>query len=85
MAYEEEARIAWRCRRGLLELDLLLGEFFDKHYRHLSPHERAAFVRLLDLSDPMLLDVLLKGAEPPQDIGVANIVNTIRQTTEIRS
>ncbi len=25
-------RIRWRCRRGLLELDIVLGRFVDAHY-----------------------------------------------------
>ena len=82
MGNNEQARIRWRCRRGLLELDLLLSNFVDQHYRHLDINEQAAFQQLLDLPDPTLVDVLLMGAAVPDEIAAGNIVKKIRQTSE---
>jgi antitoxin CptB len=47
-------RLRWRCRRGMKELDVLLGRFFDARYRDLDAAGRAAFERLLDADDPSL-------------------------------
>ena len=59
---DELARTKWRCRRGLLELDLLLGRFVDQHYADLNDAERACFNELLTYSDLKLWDTI-KGSE----------------------
>ena len=64
-------RIRWRCRRGLLELDIVLGRFLDQELDALSPAERDAFKALLELSDNDLWDLVSGRSEPdarrPQD------------------
>jgi len=52
------ARLRWRCRRGLLENDLILARFLDRRGDALNEQEAAALDRLLDLSDNDLWDVL---------------------------
>ena len=56
-AFDETAkrRIRFQTRRGLLELDLLLGRFMDKEFQHLSDDELAVFVEILDLPDQEFL------------------------------
>lgn len=56
-------RLTWRCRRGLLELDLWLGGFLAASRATLQPDEMAAFERLLAMSDMHILD-LLQNARP---------------------
>ena len=51
-------RLVWRCRRGLLELDLWLGGFLSTSRATLQPDEVAAFERLLAMSDMHILDRL---------------------------
>lgn len=51
-------RVRWRCRRGLLELDILLGRFVDAHYATLSEAELQAFEVLLDMPDNPLWDMI---------------------------
>jgi antitoxin CptB len=51
-------RARWRCRRGLLELDLTLLRFMDEHYVNLGEAERRQFEMLLDLSDNDLWDMI---------------------------
>jgi antitoxin CptB len=55
---EELRRLSWRCRRGLLELDIVLQRFSDKHLAGLSKQELLAFDSLLDLPDNEFLDVV---------------------------
>ena len=52
------ARLRWRCRRGMLENDLLLTRFLDRRGAALCEADVAALDRLLDLSDNELWDVL---------------------------
>ena len=55
---EELSRLRWRCRRGLLELDIVLGRFVDAHYAQLTPSERQIFEVFLDMADNPLWDLL---------------------------
>jgi antitoxin CptB len=58
MSDEELRRLSWRCRRGLLELDIVLQRFSENHLRGLNKQELLAFDSLLDLSDNEFLDVM---------------------------
>jgi antitoxin CptB len=66
--------VLWRCRRGMKELDVLLERFARQHYGSASPGHRRAFERLLELPDPLLVDLLLgppgQGALGPDDPAV---------------
>lgn len=57
-----KAKLAWQCRRGMLELDVLLQGFLQAEWDRLSSQERADFARLLEEADPDLL-VWLVGKE----------------------
>ena len=67
-------RIRWHCRRGLLELDVVLTRFLDRHFETLSPQQRAAFNRLLDYPDNDLWD-FVSGKQPPPDAVTARIIS----------
>jgi antitoxin CptB len=60
-------RIRWRCRRGLLELDIVLGRFAERHYAGLDEAQRAAFDALLDMPDNALWDMIAGRAEAAPD------------------
>jgi len=47
-------RIRWHCRRGMLELDMVLARFLDTHGTQLSAPQWQEFERLLDLADQEL-------------------------------
>ena len=55
---KELERVRWRCRRGLLELDIVLGRFVEQHYARLEEGERQAFDALLDMPDNPLWDMI---------------------------
>ena len=58
-------RIRWRCRRGLLELDIVLGRFMEQHYSTLDEPQQIAFDEMLDLPDTELWD-WVSGRVSPQ-------------------
>ncbi len=58
------SKLKWRCRRGLLENDLLIERFFARHESRLTVGECEAMGVLMDLSDPDLLDLLLQRTQP---------------------
>jgi len=57
-------RIRWRCRRGLLELDLVLEAFLARGYGRLDAAQRGLFDELLERPDNELLDLALGRREP---------------------
>jgi len=59
-------RVRWRCRRGMLEMDILLGRFVEQRYGQLDERQREAFDELLDLPDTDLWDLVRGNKEPEQ-------------------
>ena len=55
----ESRRLAWRCRRGLLELDIVLQRFVAQYYESLSVAELSAFDAMLALPDNDFWDLLV--------------------------
>ena len=70
-------KLRWRCRRGSLELDLILYKYFDQVYPTTTATEQQAFQRLLELEDTDLLRYLL-GEDTPQDADLAGLVQVLR-------
>jgi len=66
-------KLKWRCRRGMLENDLLIERFFQRHEAELTPRHADALARLMDLSDNDLLDLLLRRKEPENDINTPDV------------
>jgi antitoxin CptB len=60
------ARLRWRCRRGMRELDVLLERYLQQRYPSAPAPEQQAFEALLDLPDPQLFAYLM-GREVPTD------------------
>ena len=60
----ELSRLRWRCRRGLLENDLLIERFFTLHEATLTGTQAQALAALMELGDNELLDLLLGRTEP---------------------
>jgi antitoxin CptB len=59
-------RVRWRCRRGLLELDLVLEDFLERCYGRLDAGERRLFDELLERPDNELLDLALGRQDPSE-------------------
>jgi succinate dehydrogenase flavin-adding protein (antitoxin of CptAB toxin-antitoxin module) len=57
-------RIKWHCRRGLLELDLLLERFVARELDGLDAGQLEVFKELLEYEDNDLLDMVMGRAEP---------------------
>lgn len=72
-----DARLRWRCRRGMRELDQLLGWYLDESYPRADADTRAAFASLLDQQDPEIWS-WLNGSARAADPGWQRIVDAIR-------
>lgn len=71
-------RLAWRCRRGMKELDLLLTRYLRERWPEAGAAERGAFEQLLELPDPLLADYLF-GREAPPDAVTAQLLALLRR------
>ena len=79
---ESLARLRWQCRRGMLELDLMLQPFVENNYVNLSSDEQAVFRKLLKYPDQELQEILL-GFKEPDNKEVVNVTNKIRQSISV--
>ena len=66
-------KLKWRCRRGMLENDLLIERFFQRHEATLTTRQADALTRLMDLSDNDRLDLLLRRKEPGDDLNSPDV------------
>jgi len=73
------SKLRWRCRRGLLENDLLLERFFARMGDRISVSQERALLALMDLSDPDLLDLLLARKPPGPEHRSADILEMLQQ------
>lgn len=73
-------RLRWQCRRGMLELDVLLEAYLDQHYSDLPPRMQRHFIQLLDFPDP-IIHAWCVGGEKPSDDEFAELVDSIRATS----
>lgn len=74
---ERRNRIAWRCRRGMLENDLVLTRFLAAKGQQMTEDEVAMLDQLLDLPDNDLWD-LIAGRREPQEPGVLPLLAQLR-------
>ena len=74
-----DSRLRWRCRRGMLELDLILNNFIDTEYQHLNNQQKQLLDQLLDYPDQLLFDLFL-GFMQSADKEIAELVSYIRKS-----
>lgn len=69
-------RLCWHSRRGMLELDLVLGPFVKRCYPQLPADDQQRYERLLECEDQDLFSWFL-GRVTPEDEDHARIVDKI--------
>lgn len=79
MGPEELNRLRWQCRRGLLELDLVLERFLEKYGERLQGERLDSFRTLLTLSDNEILD-LVNARTECRDARVDEVVQWMRSS-----
>ena len=80
MSDTELNRMRWAARRGMLELDLVLGPFVESRYASLSLAERQIFQRLMLCEDQDLFIWFMR-REQTDDEELAGIVKQILDFT----
>lgn len=74
---QEIKKLRWRCRRGTLELDLMLVRYLDRCFAAADSDEQQTFLQLLELEDSDLLRYML-GEQRPDNQYLASLVELIR-------
>ena len=69
-------RLRWKCRRGTLELDLLLQQFLLRDYAELDASAQCDFETLLEAGDEDLWAMLQGALAPPANC--ADILQRLR-------
>ena len=77
----KQRRLAWRCRRGLLELDIVLQRFVKEKFSELSLEEVEVFDGLLDLPDNEFWD-LIKSQKSHKDKVLARIIAKLNNASQ---
>ena len=72
-------RLRWRCRRGMLENDLIMTRFLDRHEETLSDSDVQAVDTLMNLSDNALLDLILGREDLSSEYDHASIKAVLAQ------
>ena len=69
----ELSKLHWRCRRGLLENDLFIEQFFTRFEPELNQRHAQGLAALMDLADNDLLDLLLCRKEPSETLDAPEV------------
>ncbi len=78
MAQEVPPQLRWACRRGMLELDVLLGNYLNEAFLNASKQDQDLFVELLSENDQDLF-MWLTGKETAKDAKISYMVEKIRE------
>ena len=78
MSAAPPAKLRWRCRRGMRELDVALTRYLELQYPAAGAADRRAFEALLGLQDPQIWAFLL-GREVPADRELDHVLEQIRR------
>ncbi len=70
-------RLLWHCRRGLLELDLILQRFVEHGLEKLNENRRADLFELLRYDDITLL-AIVSGREECEETRLKGMVDLLR-------
>lgn len=64
MNIHDKARVQWACRRGMIELDIVIMPFLKYEYESLTDTDKQIFVTLLKSHDPDLFNWVINYSEP---------------------
>ena len=72
--------LRWRCRRGMRELDVLMGRWLELFHADASTALQLEFQQLLDCEDDLIWDWMMGRAPPPA--ALSGIVSSIRERSD---
>lgn len=64
---EKVKQLAWQCRRGMLEIDILVRRYLDHYYMSATETDRACFEQFLQENDQNLFEWLTGKTKAPRE------------------
>jgi antitoxin CptB len=73
---DRKRRLTWQCRRGIKEVEVLLGPFFEKYFDILSPADRDGFEAFLKEQDADIFEWFTMRVKPadPQTAAMVDVI-----------
>ena len=71
------SKLRWRCRRGLLENDLLIGGLFERR-QPVTQSEANGLYALMELADNDLLDLFLGRSQPTGGLDRPDVLQVLQ-------
>ena len=75
-------RLRWHCRRGMREMDLLLGGYLDTRYSQAPPELQQSFSAILGELDQDILDWVMQRRPCPPEY--SDLIQELRQLSTAR-
>lgn len=82
MTDTEYAKLKWRCRRGMKELDQLMLRYLEVCYPTATQSHQAAFKTMLDYEEPVLYG-LFSGRLDPDTKDIEDVIKAIQSSPVI--
>ena len=79
----QQRRLAWRCRRGMLELDIVLQRFILQYFDGLTLAQLKAFDDLLELPDNDFWALISSDKITLKTADTVDVVNKIRALKQV--
>ena len=73
-----DKQISWRSRRGVLELDHVLEQYWQAHKATMDDAHKQRFTILLECQDPQLLQYLVYRSADAEEAAIQALVSDIR-------
>ncbi len=74
-------KIIFNCRRGMLELDVILIPFAERYFDGLTEVQKHSFVDLLEEADPDIYTWVMGFGKP--ELKFADIIACVREKMEV--
>lgn len=73
----EQRRLAWRCRRGMLELDIVLQRFVKEQFGGLTLAEMEIFDEMLELPDGDFWAMIQSVGRVKHEVSLENVLQKL--------
>lgn len=73
----EQRRLAWRCRRGMLELDIVLQRFVKEQFGGLTLAEMHIFDEMLELADNDFWELIQSAEQVNYEADVQSVLRKL--------
>ena len=74
----QQRRLAWRCRRGMLELDIVLQRFVNEQFDTLTSDELQVFDGMLELPDNDFWELISSSKDNSKNVSADMVITKLK-------